>query len=95
MKSLVMKRSIVIAGHKTSISLEHDFWVGLKEIARSRGMTLSEMAAFIDTERQTGNLSSAVRLFVLNHFRNRVAPATDAPRRVPGDTSVLLLHPGA
>ncbi|MDQ2082980.1 ribbon-helix-helix domain-containing protein [Xanthobacteraceae bacterium Astr-EGSB] len=95
MKSLVMKRSIVIAGHKTSISLEYDFWTGLKEIARSRGMTLSEMAAFIDAERQTGNLSSAVRLFVLDHFRSRSAPAAGPTRRVPADTSIHLLRPGA
>jgi len=95
MKSLVMKRSIVIAGHKTSISLEHDFWTGLKEIARSRGVTLSEMAAFIDTDRQTGNLSSAVRLFVLDHFRSRSAQAAEPTGRVPGDTSVHLLRPSA
>jgi predicted DNA-binding ribbon-helix-helix protein len=69
MKSPVIKRSIVIAGHKTSVSLEDAFWVGLKEIANSRGMTLSELVASIDTSRQHGNLSSAIRLFVLDHFR--------------------------
>jgi predicted DNA-binding ribbon-helix-helix protein len=95
MKSLVVKRSIVIAGHKTSISLEHDFWTGLKEIARSRGVTLSQMAALIDTERQTGNLSSAVRLFVLDHFRSRVAPAAETTCRMPSDTSIHLLRPSA
>ncbi|MEA2935691.1 MAG: hypothetical protein QOD74_2337 [Variibacter sp.] len=71
MKSPVIKRSIVVAGHKTSVSLEDAFWVGLKEIAASRGMTLSEMVATIDTGRQHGNLSSAIRLFVLDYYRNR------------------------
>ena len=71
MKSPVVKRSIVIAGHKTSVSLEDAFWKGLKEIAGTRDMTLSELVAFIDSERQHGNLSSAIRLFVLDHFRGQ------------------------
>jgi predicted DNA-binding ribbon-helix-helix protein len=71
MKSPVIKRSIVIAGHKTSVSLEDAFWKALKEIAASRGMTLSEIVAAIDSARQHGNLSSAIRLFVLAHFRNQ------------------------
>jgi predicted DNA-binding ribbon-helix-helix protein len=71
MKSPVIKRSIVIAGHKTSVSLEDAFWGGLKEIATGRGMTLSELVASIDTGRQHGNLSSAIRLFVLDHYRSR------------------------
>jgi predicted DNA-binding ribbon-helix-helix protein len=70
MKSPVVKRSIVIAGHKTSVSLEDAFWKGLKEIAGGRDMTLSEMVAAIDSERQHGNLSSAIRLFVLDFYRN-------------------------
>jgi predicted DNA-binding ribbon-helix-helix protein len=69
MKSPVVKRSIVVAGHKTSVSLEDAFWNGLKEIACSRGITLSELVQSIDTGRQQGNLSSAIRLFVLDHFR--------------------------
>ena len=74
MKSPVVKRSIVIGGHKTSVSLEDAFWKALKEIAASRGMTLSEIVKAIDSARQHGNLSSAIRLFVLAHFRNQVAP---------------------
>ena len=70
MKSPIVKRSIVIAGHKTSVSLEDAFWKGLKEIAAERDMTLSELAAAIDSERVEGNLSSAIRLFVLNHYRS-------------------------
>ena len=69
MKSPVVKRSIVIAGHKTSVSLEDAFWKGLKEIAGNREMTLSDMVASIDTDRRHGNLSSAIRLFVLDHYR--------------------------
>lgn len=69
MKSPVVKRSIAIAGHKTSISLEDAFWRGLKDIALSRRMTLSDLVGAIDAERQHGNLSSAIRLFVLDHYR--------------------------
>jgi predicted DNA-binding ribbon-helix-helix protein len=69
MKSLVVKRSIVIAGHKTSVSLEDAFWGGLKETAHRQQMTLSTMVGEIDTGRQQGNLSSAIRLFVLDRMR--------------------------
>ena len=69
MKSQVIKRSIVIAGHKTSVSLEEAFWRSLKEIARERGATLSDLVAAIDSNRRHGNLSSAIRLFVLDHYR--------------------------
>jgi predicted DNA-binding ribbon-helix-helix protein len=69
MKSPVIKRSIVIAGHKTSVSLEDAFWTGLKEIAIGRDKTLSDLVAEIDTGRPHGNLSSAIRLFVLDHYR--------------------------
>lgn len=69
MKSPVVKRSIVIAGHKTSVSLEDAFWKGLKDIAHSREMTLSDLVASIDTDRRHGNLSSTIRLFVLDHYR--------------------------
>ena len=71
MKSPVVKRSIVIAGHKTSVSLEDAFWKGLKDIAGGRDMTLSELVAAIDSERRHGNLSSAIRLFVLDHYRTQ------------------------
>ena len=70
MKSPVVKRSIVITGHKTSVSLEDAFWRGLKEIAGGRDLTLSDLVATIDTDRQHGNLSSAIRLFVLDHYRS-------------------------
>jgi predicted DNA-binding ribbon-helix-helix protein len=72
MKSLVVKRSIVIGGHKTSVSLEEPFWLSLKEIAHGQRMTLSTMVGDIDTKRQQGNLSSAIRLFVLDSVRARM-----------------------
>jgi len=71
-KSPVVKRSIVIAGHKTSVSLEDAFWKGLKEIAGGRDMTLSDLVAAIDSERQLSNLSSAIRLFVLSFYRDQI-----------------------
>ena len=77
MKSPVVKRSIVIAGHKTSVSLEDAFWKGLKEIAGGRDMTLSDLVAAIDSERQHGNLSSAIRLFVLDFYRHQLSGESD------------------
>ena len=64
----VVKRSVVV-GHKTSVSLEDAFWTSLKDIATRRGMTLSSQIDTIDRSRKTNNLSSAIRLFVLDHFR--------------------------
>lgn len=84
MKSPVVKRSIVIAGHKTSVSLEDAFWACLKTIAGDRDVTLSDLVASIDTDRRAGNLSSAIRLFVLDHYRTQTAKANntaEAPAR--------------
>jgi predicted DNA-binding ribbon-helix-helix protein len=78
--SVVVKRSIVIAGHKTSVSLEDAFWQGLKEIALAQRITLSDLVGSIDTERH-GNLSSAIRLFVLDHYRTRGGNGIDQARR--------------
>ena len=93
MKSPVIKRSIVIAGHKTSVSLEDAFWTGLKDIADDRNVTLSDLVSSIDTDRQHGNLSSAIRLFVLDHYRNPDADRSGArgharpDRHAGGDVS--------
>jgi predicted DNA-binding ribbon-helix-helix protein len=70
MKSSVVKRSVVINGHKTSVSLEDAFWTEAKNIAHTQQTTLSELVTKIDVTREQGNLSSAIRLFVLDHFRN-------------------------
>jgi predicted DNA-binding ribbon-helix-helix protein len=75
MKSPVIKRSIMIAGHKTSVSIEDAFWTALKEIALVRRQSLAELIGSIDGARQignyTGNLSSAIRVFVLDYYRGR------------------------
>jgi predicted DNA-binding ribbon-helix-helix protein len=70
-KSLVSKRSIIIANHKTSVSLEDKFWDSLKEIAIERDVTLGALVAAIDADREHGNLSSAIRLFVLGVYRDQ------------------------
>jgi predicted DNA-binding ribbon-helix-helix protein len=90
MKSLVVKRSIVIAGHKTSISLEDAFWKALKDIALAQRTTLSDLVATIDSQRRHGNLSSAIRLFVLEHFQERAeSPANNGP----DDAAIGRPHP--
>ena len=81
MKSLVSKRSIVVSGHKTSVSLEDQFWNSLKEIASERNMTVAELVGAIDADRQHGNLSSAIRLFVLGVYRDQVASRQDKRER--------------
>jgi predicted DNA-binding ribbon-helix-helix protein len=73
MNSTVKKRSIVIGSHKTSISLEDSFWTSLKQIARERAMTVAELIAALDATRKEGNLSSTIRVFLLDHYRNNVA----------------------
>jgi predicted DNA-binding ribbon-helix-helix protein len=73
MKSPVVKRSIVIAGHKTSVSLEDEFWRSLKRIAIHRGGTLSELVTSIDLERRQGNLSSCLRLFILDFHLSQLS----------------------
>ena len=70
MKSPIRKRSIAVNGHKTSISLEDAFFGALREITRQRGSTLSEIIAEVDRTRAEGNLSSALRLFVLDFYRS-------------------------
>jgi len=92
MKSPVIKRSIVIAGHKTSVSLEDAFWKGLKEIALSRGVTLSDLVAAIDSERQLGSLSSAIRLFVLDHYKARIGVHADGR---PAPREMMMMPPSA
>ena len=68
-KSPVVKRSIVINSRKTSVSLEEAFWNGMKEISAEHGKTVSELVRGIHSGRDRGNLSSAIRLFVLDHYK--------------------------
>ena len=93
MKSPVVKRSIVVAGHKTSVSLEEAFWNGMKEISGLRYMTLSELVGEIDNNRQQGNLSSAIRLFVLDHFKSRAAGGSE-PKQPEGRHPASAAAPG-
>jgi predicted DNA-binding ribbon-helix-helix protein len=79
MKSLVVKRSIAIGGRNSSVSLEEAFWKGLKEIASNLDLTLSELVDNINSARQHSNLSSAIRLFVLDHYRSKIGAARGAP----------------
>ena len=78
--SCVTKRSVVIAGHKTSISLEDAFWNALREIATARGTAVGTLVSTIDGDRQHNNLSSTIRLFVLDHYRAQA----DARRSAEG-----------
>jgi predicted DNA-binding ribbon-helix-helix protein len=71
--SPILRRSIVIAGHKTSVSVEDEFWDSLKEIASERGTSVGGMIGAIDGGRQHANLSSAIRLFVLGFYRDQIA----------------------
>jgi predicted DNA-binding ribbon-helix-helix protein len=93
MKSPVVKRSIVIAGHKTSVSLEDAFWRGLKDIASSRRMTLSDLVGSIDSGRQHGNLSSAIRLFVLDHYQAK--PNGEVQTKPPAHDMMMIQPPAA
>ena len=79
----VVKRSLVIAGHRTSVSLEDAFWRRLQAIAAQRGLSLNSLAAKIDASRDGSNLSSAIRVFVLE------AEGAGPPRPV-GESGVRL-----
>jgi len=70
--SLITKRSIQISGRSTSVSLEDSFWSALKEIAATKHVHVRELVSMIDSERRCSNLSSTIRLFVLNYYRGQV-----------------------
>ena len=86
MKSSVIKRSVAIAGHKTSVSLEDAFWQDLRKIANAQQATLSNVVAEIDKKRKIGNLSSAIRLFVLDQVR---APESDRTNGLQVEAAAL------
>jgi len=77
MKTAVIKRSLFINGRKTSVSLENDFWAGLHEIAKSGKTTAAKLVEEIDRRRNTVNLSSAIRIYVYNYFREEANPAQE------------------
>ena len=80
MKSAITKRSVVIGGHKTSVSLEEPFWSAVREIAGNQQMTVSSLLRQIDLERRNANLSSAIRVYVLENVRSQAATARPAER---------------
>ena len=80
MTSKIEKRSVTIGGHKSSVSLEDTFWAGLQGIARAQGCAVSNLIAEIDKGRQVGNLSSAIRIFVLEHFRAKASGQAESGR---------------
>jgi len=75
------QRSMTIDGRKTSVSVESAFWSELKEIAHVQCVTLSSLIGAIDATRKQGNLSSAIRIFVLEHLQNKVAHNGSASSR--------------
>jgi predicted DNA-binding ribbon-helix-helix protein len=83
MNTSIVKRSVVIAGHKTSVSLEDEFWMSFKQIAGYRLTTVSALLASVDSDRQHANLSSAIRLFVLDFYREQC---------VDGQEPVTMTH---
>jgi predicted DNA-binding ribbon-helix-helix protein len=91
MNSTVKKRSIAIGGHKTSVSLEDYFWTSLKLIARERTSTVSELVEVLDATREVGSLSSTIRVFVLDHYRNNVASMALPGREVSATPRIETL----
>ena len=83
MDDAVRKRSVTIAGHRTSFSLEDAFWQELVGIAEHRGITLAELVVEIDSERD-GNLSSALRLYILRDLQDRLGGQGDKDLAVDG-----------
>ena len=88
MISTVRKRSILVHRHKTSVSLEDAFWKSLKEIAVGRGATLSSLVTSIDVERKHGNLSSCLRLYVLDFYRYRLIEVMGARNAAPEEAAM-------
>ena len=66
--SLHKKRSLAVGGRATSVAIEDAFWDSLKEIATHEGIPLNQLITQIDEKRRYANLSSAIRLFVLDHY---------------------------
>jgi predicted DNA-binding ribbon-helix-helix protein len=78
-RSAIVKHSVAIQGHKTSVSLENDFWNALRRIAENECISLSALVARIDTGRRRANLSSALRLYVLSEAKRTAEAATRTP----------------
>lgn len=72
--SRIVKRSVALEHHKTSVCMEKEFWDCLGEIAKERRMPLTKLISKIDTARTHNNLSSAIRLYVLDFFQKKLQP---------------------
>jgi predicted DNA-binding ribbon-helix-helix protein len=79
----IQKRSVIIASHRTSVSLEPEFWAALKDIALRRDKSINELVTEIDGQRR-GNLSSALRVYVLTFLQGQLASAAE-PREQAGE----------
>jgi predicted DNA-binding ribbon-helix-helix protein len=90
MKSAIAKRSVVIGGHKTSVSLEEPFWNAVRAIADSQQVTVSSLLRQINLDRRHANLSSAIRIFVLEQTRAQLAAAQPNGYGGAGDSSARL-----
>jgi predicted DNA-binding ribbon-helix-helix protein len=91
-KSRIVARSIAIAGHKTSVSLEDAFWTALKAIASCRKMTVSDLVWSIDVERHHGSLSSAIRLYILGFYKAQLSAEFPGGQRAAGIEGSALHH---
>ena len=90
MKSSVAKHSIIIGGRKTSVSLEDAFWDCLRGIAKEREETVSDLITIINADRQQGNLSSVLRLFVLSCYRDQAERLRDRSSGLSGSVGIPL-----
>jgi predicted DNA-binding ribbon-helix-helix protein len=89
MKSAITKRSIKLHGKKTSVSLEDEFWEGLLAIAKAKATTPTALLRVVNADRNTRNMSSAIRVFVLNHYRRSSEEhSPDRIGRYPVETPV-------
>ena len=80
MKSRIVKHSVIVRGRHTSVSLEDAFWKALCQIARRRHVTPSELIREINEHRNQGNLSSAIRMFVLEVYKDQIEPPQPKPK---------------
>jgi predicted DNA-binding ribbon-helix-helix protein len=80
LKSLVLKKSVSVSGHNSSVSIEGAFWNALKEIAVAQNISANALISKIDSERDATNLSSAIRVYVLEHYRLAANASADPQR---------------
>lgn len=73
MQDIPKKRSLTLKGHRTSISLEDAFWSALNDIANKQKKSISELVELIDENRGEAGLSSTIRIYILQYYRNQVA----------------------